>query len=139
MTRRARWFSRAVLVAATALFAAIGARYVVDPVGAVAPHRIVLGSAEAITVIRVSGGLFLGVAGVLGYCAVSAARLRAGSGVLAAVATAVTVTRLLGLVLDGPAPFTLRVLKPEVVLVGLATASLVLARSGALRVAGGRP
>ena len=138
MTRRVRWFARAVLVAATMLFAAIGTRYVVDPVGAVAAHGIVLGSPEAITVMRVSGGVFLGVATVLAVCAASDARLRAGSGVLAAVASAVTITRLLGLALDGPAPFTLQVLKPEVVLVVLATTSFVAARPAALRVSGDR-
>ena len=77
MTRRVRWFARAVLVAATMLFAAIGTRYVVDPVGAVAAHGLVL--PEAITVMRVSGGVFLGVATVLAVCAASDARLRAAA------------------------------------------------------------
>jgi hypothetical protein len=138
MTNRSRWFSRAVLGAATLLFAAIGTRYVVDPVGAVAAHRIVLGSPEAVTVMRVSGGLFLGVAAALGLCAGSTARLRAGSGLLAVVASSVTVTRLLGLVVDGPAPFTLHVLKPEVVMVVLAAASFLGARRSTPRSSGER-
>ena len=65
-------------------------------------------------------------------------RLRAGSGLLAIVASAATITRLLGLAMDGPAPFTVQVLKPEVVLVVLATASFVVARPPALRMSGDR-
>jgi hypothetical protein len=36
--------------------------------------------------------------------------------------------RLLGLVLDGAAPFTLRVLKPELALIALSTTALLLER-----------
>jgi len=112
-------FNRLVLAGATILFSLIGIRYVLDPINAVAPHQISLGSNEAITIMRVSGGVFLGIAGVLLACIFSQRRLRAGIGVLALVSIAVTAVRLFGLAVDGPAPFTLQVLKPEIALVVL--------------------
>ena len=103
------WFSRVVLGAAAVLLASIGLRYVIDPMGAVGPHGIVLGSAEAITIMRVTGSVFLGIALVLLGCLVT--------------------NRLLpGLAFHGPAPFTLFVLKPEVALVACSTIALVLER-----------
>jgi len=122
------WLSRLVLAAATMLLATIAVTYIVDPAGAVAPHRIVLGSGEAMTIMRVSGGVFLGIAIALAACAVSERRLLVGLGFLVAVAGAITAVRLLGLVLDGPEPFTLHVLKPELALVAFSTLAFVLER-----------
>jgi len=119
-------FNRLVLAGATILFSLIGTRYVLDPINAVAPHQITLGSNEAITIMRVSGGVFLGIAGVLVACIFSERRLLAGVGVLALVSIAVTAARLFGLAVDGPAPFTLQVLKPEIVLVVLSALGFLL-------------
>jgi hypothetical protein len=47
---------------------------------------------------------------------------------LAVLAVVVTAARVLGLVLDGPAPFTLHVLKPEVALFVASTAAFFLER-----------
>ena len=52
--------------------------------------------------------------------------LVAGIGVLALVSIAVTAVRVLGLAVDGPAAFTLRVLKPEIALVVLSTLGFLL-------------
>jgi uncharacterized protein DUF4345 len=121
-------FGRIVLGAAATLLGAIASKYLADPVGAVAEHRIVLGSAEAVTIMRVSGGVFLGIALVLVGCALSERRVLTGLGVLATVAGAITAARLLGLALDGPAPFTLFVLKPELGLVAASTTAFLLER-----------
>jgi hypothetical protein len=125
---RSLWFGRVVLGAATLLLGAIALEYIVDPVGAGAPHRIALGSPEAITIMRVSGGVFLGIALALLGCLVSERRLLAGLALLVTVATAITAVRLLGLALDGAAPFTMRVLKPEIALVGCSALAFVLER-----------
>jgi hypothetical protein len=125
---RSPWFSRVVLGAAALLLTSIGLKYIVDPVGAVAPHEITLGSAEAVTIMRVSGGVFFGIALVLLGCVVSEPRLLAGLGILVTVATAITGVRLLGLALDGPAPFTLHVLTPEIVLVAFSSLAFILER-----------
>ena len=126
--RRSIWFGRFVLGAATVLLVRIALAYVLDPVGSVAPHHIDLGSAEAVTIMRAMGGVFLGIALVLASCVVSDRRLLPGLGFLAVVATSITVVRLAGLVVDGPAPFTLMVLRPEIALVVLSTAAFFVER-----------
>src|SRR5690242_6263706 len=116
-SRSSIWFSRVVLGLATLLFIRIGVCHMLDPAGSVASQQITLGSPAAMTVMRVSGGVFIGIALVLGACIVSEKRLLFGVGALLTIATTVTAIRLLGLALDGPAPFTLKVLKPELALV----------------------
>jgi hypothetical protein len=122
---RSVWFGRIVLGGAIALLTRIALGYLVDPAGAVAPHQIVLGSPAALTIMRVSGGMFLGVALALVVCLASG-RLLAGLGLLATIATTLTAARLVGLAVDGPAEFTLWVLKPEIALVVLSTAALAV-------------
>ena len=102
--------------------------YLLDPIGASTAHQIALGSSDAITIMRVTGGLFLGLALVLAACVVSDRRLLAGLGVLFTVNAAVAAVRVLGLVLDGPGPFTLQVLKPEVALVALSAIAFLVER-----------
>jgi hypothetical protein len=126
LVRHSVWVGRLVLAGATLLFVLIGIRYVLHPIDAVAPHRITLGSSEAVTNIRVSGGVFLGMAAALFACMLSERRILAGTGVLALVSVAVTAARLFGLAVDGPAPFTLHVLRPEVALVVLSTLAFLL-------------
>jgi len=126
--RRSIWFSRFVLGAATLLLTGISIKYMTDPVGAVAPQGIVLNTPEAVTIIRVSGGVFLGIALTLAGCLISEARLLAGLVVLATIATAILTLRLVGLVVDGPGPFTLFVLKPEVALETLALLAFLVER-----------
>jgi hypothetical protein len=116
LVRHSVSINRVILTTAALLFSAIAIKYMVDPVGAVAPHHIALGSREAVTVMRVSGSVFLAIAIAL-VASLSKRRLLAGSSLLAIVATVVTVVRLFGLAMDGAAPFTLMVLKPEIALV----------------------
>ena len=125
LSKRSVWFGRIVLGGAIALLTRIALGYLVDPAGAVAPNQIVLGSPAALTIMRVSGGMFLGVALALTMCLASG-RLLAGLGLLATIATTLTAARLVGLAVDGPAEFTLWVLKPEIALVVLSTAALVV-------------
>jgi Domain of unknown function (DUF4345) len=119
--RQSIWFTRVVLGGATILFSLIGVRYIVDPVSEVAPHAITLGSAEAITMMRVSGAVFVGIAAILFASLFSERRIRDGIAVLAVVSIAVTAVRIFGLAVDGAGPFTLKVLKPEIALVILST------------------
>jgi hypothetical protein len=126
--RQSIWLSRFVLGAATLLMLRISVGYVADPVGAVAPHEISLGSAEAITMMRVSGGLFLGIAIALVACLVSERRLLVGLGLLGIVAATILAIRLVGVAVDGPAPFTMKVLKPEIALVVFSSAAFFLER-----------
>ena len=129
-TRRTVWFGRAVLGAAALLMIRIGLEYLGNPVGAVAPRGITLGSAEAITMMRAIGGTFLAMAIAFALSLASERRLLSGLGLLVIFASTLTATRLIGVVLDGPAPFTLLVLKPEVALVVLSTSAFLLLRRG---------
>src|SRR5579859_630076 len=122
LLRHSIWFNRLVLAAATFLFSAIALRGLFDPVGSSAVHQIILGSTAGVTVARVAfGGFPLAFALVLFACLVSDRRLVIGLFV-------VTGARVLGIVLDGPAPFTMHVLKPEIGLVVASIAALLLER-----------
>jgi hypothetical protein len=127
--RHTIWFSRIVLLAATVLFTMIAVRGLFDPVGSSAVHAISLGSPAGITVARVGfGGFPLAFALILLACLLAERRLVTGLAILAVVAIVVTGARLLGLALDGPAPFTLHVLKPEVALIVASTTAFLLER-----------
>lgn len=126
--RHSIWFGRLVLAAATILFSLIALRQIADPIGSSTPHQIALGSSDAITIMRVTGALFLGLALVQAACLVSERRLLTGLGVLVTVNAVVTAVRLMGLLVDGPGPFTLQVLKPEVALVALSTIAFLVER-----------
>lgn len=126
LLRHTIWFSRLVLAAATLLFAMIALRSLLDPVGSSAAHQITFGSGEGVTVARVGfGGFPLAFALMLLFCLLSARRLFAGLSMLVLVAVVVTAARVLGIAIDGPAPFTMHVLKPEIgFIVASATALL---------------
>jgi hypothetical protein len=126
LLRHAVWFNRLVLAAGTFLFAAIAARYLVHPVAAGAPFGIVWGSPAALTIARVGfGGFPLALAVILLACQVSG-RLFAGLGILATVAVVITVVRVAGLLVDGAAPFTQQVLRPEIALAALSLVGAAL-------------
>jgi hypothetical protein len=126
--RRSLWFSRLVLGGAALLMTRVGIANIADPVETAARTSMTLGSPDAITVMRVEGGIFVGMAAVLAFCLTSERRVLAGLGFFATIIIAITAVRLLGLVLDGPGPFTLMVLKPEVVLVLLSLVGVALER-----------
>lgn len=128
LPRYAVWFDRLVLAAGTFLFVAIAARYLLHPVAAGAPFGIVWGSPAAVTIARVGfGGFPLALALILVACQVSG-RLLLGLGILATVAVVLTAVRLAGLIVDGPAPFTLHVLRPEIALSALSIVGALLAK-----------
>ena len=125
---RSIWFGRLVLGAGALLFTQLGLGDIFGPVAVAGRTHTTLGSSDAITVVRVQGGVFMGIAVVLAYCLASERRLLAGLGFLATIITAVAVLRLIGLMLDGPGPFTLMTLKPEVALSLLSACAVFLER-----------
>ena len=119
------WAGRVVLGLAGLLLLRVGFGLMLDPVRAVTEQGIVLPSASAVTSMRAVGGGFVGV-GVLLLATLAAQRwLRSGLILLLTFAGTLTAGRLVGLALDGPAPFTLKVLKPEVALVVLSSLALL--------------
>src|SRR5258705_7149629 len=121
-------FSRAILALAALLLTRIALGVVIDPAGTLGPRGFSFGTPDALTAMRVSGGIMLGIAVALFYCVLSDRRLLPGLGFLAPVAVATLAIRLVGLALDGPGPFTLFVIKPEIALVALSSAALVVER-----------
>ena len=125
--RLAPWPPRLLLALATALFFLIGSKYLGDPVDKAAADSIVLGSVMAISRIRVGfGGFPLALSLILLGCLVSRRRLLIGLAVLATTVAVITVARLVGIALDGPAEEAIRLLGVEIVLLALSVAAIFL-------------
>ena len=119
------WGGRVVLGLAGLLLLRVGFGLMFDPIRAVTEQGIALPSPSAISSMRAVGGGFVGI-GLLLLAHLAARRwLRSGLILLLTFAGALTAGRLVGLALDGPAPFTLKVLKPEVALVVLSGLALL--------------
>jgi len=128
LLKRSIWFGRLVLGAGVLLFTQLGLGNIVGPVEVASRTHTTLGSPDAITVVRVTGGVFIGIAVILAYCLASERRLLAGLGFFATIITGVAGVRLIGLVLDGPGAFTLMVLKGEVAMLVLSACAVLLDR-----------
>jgi len=121
------WFNRLVLAAATFVMAMIAARNLSDPVGATMPLDIALRSPAAVTIVRVGfGGFPLGFALALLGCLAATRRLLTGMFLLLAVAGAATIARVQGLLLDGPTPYNLGLLRPEMAMVAASGLGIAL-------------
>lgn len=128
--RAAPWLPRILLLLATVLFFLIGFRYLGDPVNKAAADSIVLGSVMAISRVRVGfGGFPLALSLILLSCLVSQKRLLTGLSVLATTVGVVTVARLVGIAIDGPAEEALKLLRVEIVLLVLSVAAIFLERA----------
>jgi hypothetical protein len=123
------WFNRLLLAAATFIMTMIAMRTLRDPVGATRSVGIVLSSPTAITVARVGfGGFPLGLAVALLGSLISKERLLGGLYLLLAVMGAATIARIQGIVLDGPTPYNLGLLRSEILLSVLSVVGIVLGR-----------
>lgn len=128
--RAAPWLPRILLLLATVLFFLIGFRYLGDPVNKAAADSIVLGSVMAISRVRVGfGGFPLALSLILFGCLLSPKRLLMGLSVLATTVGVVTLARLVGIAIDGPAEEALKLLRVEIVLLALSVAAIFLERA----------
>jgi hypothetical protein len=128
MLKRSIWFGRLVLGIGVVLFIRLGLDGIVGPVAVAVRTQPTFGSPDAITAVRVQGGVFISIAMILAYCLASEQRLLSGLGLLATIITAVAIVRLVGLWLDGPGRFTVMTVKAEVALAVLSAAALLLER-----------
>ena len=121
------WFDRFVLLAATLIFALIGSRYIADPVGAAATTDISLGSALAISTMRVGFGAFpLGCALVALTCLLSPRRLRTGLSFVAVIFGVALAVRIFAILGDGTLKQSLSLLSAEALLLTLSIVGLVV-------------
>ncbi len=127
LSRIAPWLSRAVIVFVIFIFSMISLKNLTDPVKANAIYKITLGSPEAVTNARVGFGAFpLGIVIILCACLVSTRRHLSGLLVILAIDGAATLTRIYGIFVDGPATWTLFVLRPEIIILIVTSAVIVL-------------
>jgi hypothetical protein len=121
------WFSRFVLSGAGILFTMISIRYLSNPVGATSPFKISLGTATAITNVRIGFGAFpLAFAIVLFSCLLKTRRLLTGLYFLGVLISVATIVRIIGVMVDGATTETLKVLRPEILLFCLTAISIVI-------------
>jgi len=138
LLKRSIWFGRLILGIGALLFTVLGLRDLLSPVAVAAGTNTTLGSPDAITVVRSTGGVFIGIAVVLAYYLASEQRLLAGLGLLATIIIWIAGVRLIGVMVDGPGPFTLMVLTPEIVLAVLSVCAVLLERRRSRRLASSR-
>ena len=133
MGRFAPWIYRFVLAAVMVIFAMIGFRYIVNPVGSAAAQGMQLPSALGTTTMRVAAGAFpLAISICCLLCLLSPKRMRMGVALIAIVVSAVIAVRVLGLIRDGPAPASTRLFAPEGVIVALCAVGYWLDRQNAV-------
>lgn len=127
VSRVSFWLSRFVLFAATVIFTGISVKYIGDPVATAAAFKITLGSPAAVTNMRVGFGAFpLGFAIITLSCLLSARRHATGLFFVLVIVGAATAARVLGIIVDGPAAESFKVLRPEVAMLVLSGTGLFL-------------
>jgi hypothetical protein len=127
LSRLTVWLSRAVITFVIFLFSTISFKNLIDPVQANAIHKIIFGSPEAVTNGRVGFGAFpFGIVLILCACLISTRRHLSGLLVVLAVDGAATFTRICGIFADGPAEWTLFVLRPEIIILVATLVAFIL-------------
>jgi Domain of unknown function (DUF4345) len=127
ISRIGLWQGRVVLLAATVIFALIGLRYLINPVEAANEFKISLGTATAITNMRVGFGAFpLGFAIIVFSCLISTGRLLRGLFFVGTIIAVTTAVRIYGAVVDGTTHATIKVLRPEIVMSILSGVGIIL-------------
>ena len=101
ITSLAAWLSRIVMAIPMLLMIAIAVRCIANPTHAVAATGVTLSSPEAVTDMRVIGGLALAIAFVIATSIFSPERLRMGHITIIALMAFVLGVRLFGFAHDG--------------------------------------
>jgi hypothetical protein len=127
--RFAPWLSRLILLAVTLLFARLAWPALADPFQEAATHSISLGSAEAVSRIRIGFGATTLASAIIAFvCLISPRRVLTGLYFVLIWVGVITVVRIIGVAINGPNDFDLRVLRPEVVILALTIASIFIER-----------
>lgn len=121
------WFNRIVLLLVSFLFTMIAARNLIYPAAAAAESNIVLSSATAFSVARVSmGAIPLAVALIIFISIFSKERIFNGLLFLFILIVTVTLVRVISLKVDGHSDFGQKVLVPEIAITILSVLGLYL-------------
>jgi cytochrome b561 len=122
----APWLNRVILALPSALFVVIGMKYLTTPDQVASGSGMLLRSPAAVTDLRVEGALFFALAALTLASLLDTRRILAGLGLIATVVGFVTAGRILGYFVDGPAAETSFKLVPEVVLLTLSSAGILI-------------
>ncbi len=127
--RFAPWLSRLILLAGTLLFACLAWPALADPVQEATTHGISLGSAEAVSRIRIGfGAIPLATAIIAFVCLISPRRVLTGLYFVLIWVGVITVVRVIGVIINGPNAFDLAVLRPEFIILALTIVSIFIER-----------
>jgi hypothetical protein len=127
LTQTGLWLNRIVLSFVSVLFATIGFKNIIHPLERSAEAGIMLNSATALSVARVSMGAFpLGFAIIIFISIFSNPKLYQGILSVFILVTITTVVRIISLRIDGHSDFGLKVLVPEIILTILSAIGLFL-------------
>jgi hypothetical protein len=127
--RFAPWLSRLILLAVTLLFARLAWPALADPVQEATTHGISLGSAEAVSRIRIGfGAIPLATAIIAFVCLISPRRVLAGLYFVLIWVGVITAVRVIGVIINGPNAFDLGVLRPEFIILALTIGSIFIER-----------
>ena len=127
--RFAIWVSRFPLIAATFIFTAISAKFILDPVHSAAARGVLFSTGEGITVGRVGFGAFpLTFAIITLSCLISKRRILGGLYMLLALVSVVLVVRVAGMFVDNSVKENVHVLIPEIVLLVVSLIAITVER-----------
>lgn len=128
--RFAPWLSRLILLAVTLLFGRLAWPALADPVREATTHGITLGSAEAVSRIRIGFGAVTLASSIIALvCLISPRRVLTGLYFVLIWVGVITVVRIIGVTINGPNEFDLTVLRPEFVILALTIVSIFIERS----------
>jgi hypothetical protein len=132
--RLSPWINRVVLALSVIVFARIGFRYLIDPIGAEAAVGGTLAAPMAVTTARIGlGGFPLALALFNLTCLLSRRRFSPGVKLVAIVAFTAMAVRLYSLIVDGAVPESTKLFLPESFILIAALAALLLDRRGLSR------
>ena len=127
--RFAPWLSRLILLVVTLLFAHLAWPALFDPVHEGAAHGISLGSAEAVSRLRIGFGAIPLASAIIAFlCLISPRRVLTGLYFVLIWVGVIMVVRIIGVIINGPNAFDLSVLRPEFVILILTTLSIFIER-----------
>lgn len=127
--RIAPWLGRLILLFVALLFSILAWPALVDPVQVATAHGVSIGSAEALSRVRIGfGALPLASALIAFLCLIWPRRVLTGLYFVLIWVGVITVVRIIGVTINGPNDFDLLVLRPEIIILALTILSIYIER-----------
>jgi hypothetical protein len=127
--RFAPWLSRLILLAVALLFTGLAWPALVNPVQEATAHGISFNSAEALSRLRIGFGATTLASAIIAFvCLISPVRVLTGLYFVLIWVGVITAVRMIGVAINGPNDFDLRVLRPEFTILALTIVSIFIER-----------